>query len=177
MKIISIKDGIKEYFFQNPTIKLRVRQIERTVKVPLPSVIRYTKELEQNKILKSSEIAGITTYSADRTSRQFLLEKRLFNIKQLFSSGLIDFLIEQLSNPAIIVFGSYVRGEDVEKSDVDIYIELSSKKEIDLKIFEKSLQRKIQVFRYKKIKDVENKELANNIVNGITLNGYVEVFS
>jgi len=40
---------------------------------------------------------------------------------------------------------------------------------------EKKLQRKIQLFKYKNIHKVENKELANNIINGVTLNGFVEV--
>ena len=172
-----IKIRIKEYFFLNPTIKIRVRQIERQAQVPLPSVIRYTRELEEEKFLKSSEIAAVITYSADRTSQQFLLEKKLFNIQQLFSSGLIDFLREKLSNPPIIVFGSYSRGEDLEKSDIDFYLEIPSKKKIDLARFEKRLQRTIRVFTYKKIQNVENKELANNIINGITLNGFVEVFT
>jgi len=176
MKAKSIKDKLKEYFFLNPTTKLRVRQIGRIVKVPLPSAIRYAKELEQEEILKSSKIAGVKTYSADRTSRQLLLEKRFFNIRQLFSSGLIDFLIEELSNPTIVLFGSYARGEDIEKSDIDLYIETISKKKSSLKKFEEKLQRKIQVFSYEKINDIKNKELSNNIVNGITLNGFVEVF-
>lgn len=174
MRIKNIRERIKEFFFLNPTLKLRVRQIERHVKVPLPSVIRYTQELEEEKILKSSEIAAVTTYSADRTSPQFLLEKKLFNIQQLFSSGLMDFLIEQLSNPNLIVFGSYSKGEDIEKSDIDIYLETSSKKKINIEKFEKILQRKIQLFVYNNIKEVENIELANNIMNGITLNGFIE---
>ena len=171
-----IKEKIKQFFFLNPTIKLRVRQIERQIKVPLPSVIRYTKELENEEILKSSEIANIITYSADRMSKQFLLEKKLFNIGQLFSSKVVDFLIEQFSNPTIITFGSYSKGEDIEKSDIDIYIESPVKKEINLKKFEKDHQRRIQIFIYNDITKVENKELANNILNGITLNGFVEFF-
>ena len=75
MELNSIKDRIKAYFFLNPTTRLRVRQIEREVKIPLPSAIRYTKELEKEGILKSQEIAGIRLYSADRTSKSFLLEK------------------------------------------------------------------------------------------------------
>jgi len=35
----------------------------------------------------------------------------------LFSSGLVDFLIEELSNPTVVVFGSYARGEDTEGID------------------------------------------------------------
>lgn len=171
-----IKSRIKEYFFLNPTIKLRVRQIERAVKVPLPLAIRYTKELEKEGLLKSSIIAGVKLYSADRTSPYFLLEKKLYNIRSLFSCGLVDFLVQELSNPTIAVFGSYSKGEDAEGSDIDIYIE-SSKKEIkSLEHFEKKLQRKIQLFQYKQISLVKNKELANNIINGVVLNGFVEVF-
>lgn len=172
-----IKTKLKEYFFLNPTIKLRVRQIERELKVPLPSVIRYTKELEQEGLLKSTKIANITTYSADRASKTFLLEKKLFNIYQLNTSGLLDFLIEELSNPAIVVFGSYAKAEDVENSDIDLYIETPSQKKINVEKYEKILQRKIQLFMYKSLPDVENKGLANNIVNGIVLNGFMEVFT
>ncbi|MFH1972536.1 MAG: nucleotidyltransferase domain-containing protein [archaeon] len=173
MKTNNIKERIREYFFVNPTTKLRVRQIERNVKVPLPSVIRYTKELEKEKILKTTKIANIVTYSAQRTSKELLMEKKLYNIKSLFS--LTNFLIEELSNPVIIVFGSYSKGEDIEKSDIDIYIETPEKKETVVKKFEKSLNRSIQIFMYKSIDKIENKDLANNIINGIVLNGYLEV--
>ena len=81
-----------------------------------------------------------------------------------------------MSNPIIIVFGSFSKGEDIENSDIDIYVETPSKKEISLKKFEKKLNRKIQVFRNKSIKKIKNEDLANNILNGIVLNGNLEVF-
>ena len=176
MELKDIKTRLKEYFFLGPTAKLRVRQIERAINSPLHSVIRYTKELEKQGILKSSSLAGVTLYSADRTSATFLLEKRLYNLRSLFSSGLVTFLIQELSNPTIVLFGSYARGEDMEKSDIDLYIESAKKELPSLGKFEKKLQRKIQLFKYQHISKVENKELANNIINGITLNGFLEVF-
>lgn len=172
----SIKSRIKEYFLLNPTAKLRVRQIEREVKVPLPSAIRYANELKEEGILKQTDIAGVSLYSADRSSKTFLFEKKLFNLRQLFSSGLIEFLVQELSNPTILVFGSYSRGEDIETSDIDLYIESPSGKKCDIKKFERALHRNIQIFQSKKIRNLENKELAENIINGITLNGHIEVF-
>ncbi len=169
----NIKNKLKQYFFLNPTKKLRVRQIEREVKIPLPSVIRYVKDLTQENFLKKENIANITVYSANRTSKTFLLEKKLFNIKQL--NPLKEYIKQEFSNPTIIVFGSYARGEDVEKSDIDIYIETPTKKQPKLKKFEKILQRTIQPFIFKSINNINNKELANNIINGITLNGFLEV--
>ncbi len=170
----NIKERIKEYFFLYPTIQLRVRQIERDVSVPLPSAIRYVKELEYEGVLKHSVVYGVTLFSADRTSGQFLVEKRMHNIKALSDSGLLKYLVETLDNPTIVLFGSYCRGEDVEDSDIDIYVEAQAKKLSRLKKFEKSLGRNIQVLFYRTINDVENKELANNIINGVTLNGFLE---
>ncbi len=174
----SIKQKINEYFFVHPTAKLRVRHIEREVKVALPSAIRYAKELEDEKILKSVVVAGVKVYTGDRASREFLVRKKLFNVYSLFSSGLVNFLIREYSNPTIVVFGSYSKGEDVEGSDIDFYIETAKNVSgRNVEQFEKKLMRKLQFFQYRKISDVENKELANNIVNGIALNGFVEVFN
>ena len=171
-----IKLQIKEYFFQNPTAKLRVREIERTLNLPLPSIIRYCKELKKEGILTIQQIGRIIFYTADRINPSYLLEKKLYNIKSLYASGLIDFLKLEFSNPTIILFGSYSKGEDIEESDIDLYIETPFKKEISFKKFEKKLKRNIQIFQHKNIKEIKNPHLANNIINGIVLNGYIEVF-
>jgi len=140
-------------------------------------VIRYCKELEKEEILSKIKIGTVSFYTAYRSSTKFLLEKKLHNIKSLYTSGLVDFLKEELSNPSIILFGSYAKGEDLENSDIDLYIETPSKKQVNLDRFEKITGRKIQLFVHKNIHDVKNKDLANNIINGFLLNGFVEVFT
>ena len=177
MKTYNIKDKIKVHFFMNPTAKLRVRQIERELRLPLPSVIRYCKELEGEEILKKETISGVSTYSADRASKKFLIAKRLFNIKLIFESGLLDYLIKEYFNPVIVLFGSYSKGEDIEDSDIDLYVETPKKQDFKLEKFEKVIKRKIQVFNYKNIKDVPNPHLSNNIINGVTINNFLEAFS
>jgi len=157
-------------------MKLRVRQIEREVGVPLPSAIRYAKELEKEEILKTEEISKIKFFSADRSSKNFLLEKTLFNIKSVSDSGLLKYLIEEFGNPAIVLFGSYSKGEDTESSDIDMYIESAVKPKMKIEKFQKILKREIQLFIYPDIKKISNPHLSNNILNGINLNGFVEVF-
>jgi predicted nucleotidyltransferase len=176
MKAKDIKGRLQAHFFLHPTAKLRVRQIERELGAPLPSVIRYARELEKEGILKVSVVGGARLYSADRSSPKFLLEKRLFNIRSLYSSGLVGSLIEEYNNPPIILFGSYARGEDVETSDVDIYVESGAKDEKDLSVFERRLGRKIHVIMSKSLPSLRNKGLANNIINGFVVSGYLEAF-
>ncbi|MBI4144236.1 nucleotidyltransferase domain-containing protein [Candidatus Woesearchaeota archaeon] len=176
MRRQNIKQKLKEYFFLNPIAKLRVRQLERTVGVPLPSVIRYVKELEKERILTRITFQNTVFYTADRTSSSFLSEKKLFNLHSVYASGILNFLINEYHNPIIILFGSYARGEDTENSDVDLYVETHKRSASDLSSFEKKLSRPIQLFLYKNLSEIRNKELSNNIVNGIVLNGFLEVF-
>jgi len=96
-------------------------------------VIRYCKELKEEGILTTQKIGNIVFYTANRGNEKFTIEKKLFNLKSLYDSGLVDFLRFDLSNPPIIVFGSYANGEDTEKSDIDLYIETPSKKKSILK--------------------------------------------
>lgn len=176
MRRKNIKRIIKEYFFVNPSSKLRVREIERTLKLPLPSVIGYCKELEKENILITIKMGNVKFYTSNRSSEKYLLEKKLYNIREIYESGLVEYLRRELSNPPIILFGSFEKGEDMEESDIDLYIETPSKKKVSLEKFEKLLKRRIQVFQYKNLNEVPNSHLANNILNGFLLNGFVEVF-
>ena len=98
----------------------------------------------------------------------------------VYRSGLVEFLIDYFKNPkAIVLFGSFRKGEDLSNSDMDIAIETDEDKEYEvtglreLLEFEKILGRKIQLhlFNRKKI-DIS---VFNNIANGIILWGFLEV--
>jgi predicted nucleotidyltransferase len=172
---INIKEQIKNHFFVNPSSMLRVREIERVLKLPLPSIIKYCKELQNEGILTIVKTGNVLFYTADKMNPSFLLEKRLYNLRLLYISGFIEFLKIELSNPSIIVFGSFSKGEDREDSDIDLYVETPSKKEISLDNFERVFKRRLHVFRQKNIREIKNKNLVNNIINGILLNGFVEI--
>lgn len=130
---------------------------------------------ERLNVLAIEKIGKVTLYTANR-SEQYYLGKKLYNIKQLCESGIINYLKIELSNPTIILFGSYAKGEDDENSDIDLYIESPTKKQLNLKKYEQQLKRKFEIFQHKNIKEVKNPHLANNIINGITLNKQIEIF-
>ena len=106
-----------------PSKKLRLRQIERELGLSFPSVVRYCDELKKGGILATVETGNVVFYTAARTDERYLLEKRLFNLRVLHESGIIDHIRQELGNPAIALFGSFAKGEDSEESDIDLYIE------------------------------------------------------
>ena len=95
------------------------------------------------------------------------------NITDVKNSGLLDSLINSIHPYAIILYGSYLKGEDVETSDIDLLIISKAKKEIDLKKFENILKRKIHVIINQDLKKLP-KNLREEIINGFVLYGYLK---
>ena len=85
--------------------------------------------------------------------------------------GFIDYLERELITPLTILFGSFSKAEIEDNSDIDLAIFTISNKNIDVKKFENKIKRKIQLFIFKNKKEVKNKELLNNILNGFIMSG------
>ena len=100
--------------------------------------------------------------------------KRAENLKMIYESGLADFLEKELPGSTIILFGSYSRGEDTIRSDIDIAVIGRKEKHINLDDFEKKLERNISINFYASFKEI-HKNLKENLFNGIVLFGGVEL--
>ena len=171
----SIKERIAAFFFEHPTRRLRVRRIEREARVPLPSAIRYAKDLTRDGILKRETESGVTFYSADRSNSTYLFEKRLWNLRHIRESGLLDRLREEYGRPTVVLFGSFARGEDTEYSDADLLVITPSTRHIIVDNPHWTGTRKLHILQHKSLREIPNKELVNNIANGIVLEGFLEI--
>lgn len=171
----SNKDKILSFFLEQSTRGFGLRELERLSGLGLPSVRNYVAELQEENLIKPKKIQRITLYYANRECEDYKRLKICHNISNIYDSGLIDFINKELSYPTVILFGSAAKGEDTEESDTDLYIE-SPEKKINLTKFEKKLG-KIQIFMHSSIKDIKNFHLVNNIINGIVLQGFLEVFT
>ena len=76
--------------------------------------------------------------------------------------------------PTIVLFGSCAYGLDTEISDIDLLIISEKTSIVELKKYERKLKSKVQLFVVKKIKDLQNEHLMNNIMNGIIIQGRVK---
>ena len=74
----------------------------------------------------------------------------------------------------IILFGSFSRGDDILKSDIDIAIIGRNRKEVDLSEYEKTLEREIIINFYDSF-DKVHRHLKENMFNGIVLSGGIEI--
>ena len=167
---------ILEIFFKNPLTKdFQLREISREINLAPKSVKIYLEELKNNKLILTTphRIYKYPTYKANRDNPYFKLLKKLNTIKTIHECNLLNYLDEKCQPDVIILFGSAKKGEDVETSDIDLYVQ-SPKKKLNLNIYEKSLSRNINVFFEENFDKLSN-ELKTNIINGDVLKGYLKV--
>jgi len=163
---------VLQLFFDYPTKHFQLREICRILKLGMPSVRNHVIKLEKEGFLKREKRGVYDSYVSSR-SDQFKLYKRNDILIRIHESGVIDFLANTLVPDVMVLFGSCSRGEDIESSDIDLFL-VAKEKEVDLKTFEDKLRRKIVLHFEEKVSNIP-KELLNSIINGIVLYGYLKV--
>ncbi len=160
---------VMDFFFKNPTREVYLRELSREMKLSMPAIVFAIKNLKREGLVFVNKTKALTKVKANIENKEFIRLKRLSNLESLYASELVDYLLKELRPLAIICFGSYSRGEDFEKSDVDIAIIKGSQKNLEFEKFEKKIGRKISVHFIDLNKTSE--EFKNNIHNGIVLDG------
>ncbi len=160
-------------FLDNPLENFRLRELARLSGISPASVINYLSEFIKQNLIKKYEKRGIPFYQAERDNEKFIFYKKVSILYELQSSGLVDFLWDKISPHAIILYGSFAKGESIEDSDIDIYL-IAKEKKLDLRKFEKIFNRKIHLMYSESPKKIPEK-LKTNLVNGIVLKGYFDL--
>lgn len=132
------------------------------------------EKLETESLIIKQKGELFEGFKANRDNDNFLFYKRISNITKIKESGLLDLLINSIYPQTIILYGSYLRGEDIEKSDIDFFIVSETKKRLDVEKFEKILNRKIHLIIEDDLKNIP-KELKLEIINGLVLHGYLNL--
>lgn len=167
---------VARVFFDEPTKDHYLREISKKSGLAHTSVKKHLEDLIEYGIIEEEELKrGKRTYPIykRKDGEVYKRYKKIDILDRLHRSGLIEHLVNTFYPDSIVLFGSSARGEDIEGSDLDIFIQATDK-EIELSEYETSLHRKIQLHVED---DLQNypKELKNNIANGIVVHGYLEV--
>lgn len=165
--------------FLESTRQFHLREIARKISISPETAKKYLTQFTKKELLVCTRERGNLLYEGNASNEEFRFEKRIWNIRRIRESGLLTELNNKLAEPTIILFGSWARGENHEESDVDIFIRTEETTEPNLKKYEKKLG-EIQLLLYNRKKfellRKHNKELLNNIINGVILYGYVDIW-
>jgi len=178
--IETARQKVIEVLFRYPEKEFSLSDLAKEAGVAKANIGRIINEFLKNGLIEVEKLSKIWRIKANVKDARFRTEKIFYNLDIIYSSFFIEYLNEYFGNPkAIILFGSFRRGEDISTSDIDIAIETDVANEYktarikELEGFEKQINRRIQFHLFNR-KNVDL-NVFNNIANGIVLSGFLEV--
>src|SRR3989338_11081409 len=168
------------WFFSFPEKEMSLNDLSEALKISKTTANRVVKRLENEGFLSKEVLGKIWRISCNRDHAYTYSRKVSYNLMMVYDSGIINEVHKIIENPrAIILFGSYRKGDDTEKSDIDLAVETLDNKGLrihELGVLPKLGYRKgvkvtLHIFSRNKI----DLNLFANIANGIVLEGFFEV--
>lgn len=136
------RSKILTLFFTNPKESFYVREISRKVKENVNSVRRELEKLEKVGVLKSRNEANLKYYSLNENMPIYEELRSIF----LKTSGISREIKENLHKlgkiESAFIYGSYARGEETLKSDIDLMI-IGNVNQEELSLLIKKLESKL----------------------------------
>jgi len=124
---------------------------------------------QKEHFIQTQKTIALTQVWVNTEHEKFPRTKRIFNLQQIEDSGLVEYLTHEYNHPPIVLFGSYARGEDIERSDIDIAILTHKHKELELEKFEEKMKRKISIHEI--TLETVSEEFKKSLYNGVVLAG------
>lgn len=153
--------------------KLNQRELSRLTQTTPSGIAKAIQPLKDIVNIEKNNLMNLNLISLKRTQKVMQL-KQLENLKQLYELNFVETLEETFPGTTIILFGSYAKGEDTIKSDIDIAVIGSKNKQTNLEFFEKKLERIININFYQSFQEIST-ELKENLCNGLVLVGGIQL--
>lgn len=171
---------VMRWFFSYPTMPISLSELAKETSISKKTTNEVVQRLIEEGFLQKEVIGRSWRITCDQNHIYNFSRKIAYNLMLIYESGIVDKIYDLIGSPrAIILFGSYRKGDDTEKSDIDIAIEVLDDKEIEIfKLgefskfgYRKNVPVNLYVFSRNKI----DLNLFTNMANGIIIEGLLEV--
>lgn len=162
---------IAETIFVYPEKTFHLRGLAEESSVSPSTTSRILEEFEEKGLVNIKRDLKMEIKAAQ--TQGFRDFKTSYNLWKLAETGLISQIEGEAVPEAIVLFGSYSRGEDNSESDIDVAVINGREAAIDLERFEQELKRKINLHTIEPEQADEN--FKETLANGIVLRGYLDI--
>lgn len=158
-------------FFEDNYRRINIREYSRITKMSPPSASKLLRNYYKEGLLGMEKEKNYIYYLANKDDKVFIELLRAYWLQRFEKAGLMAYLESEYISPVVILFGSFSKAEIKPGSDIDIAVFSPAAKTTDVRKFERTLGRSVQLFTFKSQGAVENKDLLKNILSGFMLSG------
>lgn len=167
---------ILELFIKNPYERYYLREASRMLDLSPMTVKRALDLLVKDRLLLREEFKNQILYKANMESTAFKHLKVAYNLAWLEEKGIVDYLKENLAGmSSLVLYGSFAKGENDERSDIDLLAISASPKKRGIRLQELlEKETSLTVFKPSEWKEQAKKNKAfyiDVITEGIVLFG------
>lgn len=171
---------IMHWFFDYPEKEMSLSDLSSVTGVPKARASKIVSSLVKQGFLMREILGKIWRISCNQNHAYNTSIKVPSHLSYIYHSGILQEVARRFPGArAIILFGSYRKGDDMDTSDIDIAVEVLGNVPLTIEPlmklprigYRKNVQVNIHVFSRKRI-DIN---LFTNIANGIILYGLLEV--
>jgi predicted nucleotidyltransferase len=179
-KLSDAYQKIITWFFSFPNSIQGLNGLSEQLSISKTTAKIIVESLVREGFLKKEELGKVWRITCNQQHPYNVTRKIAHNLAGIYESGIIEAIFELVPGAkAIILFGSYRKGDDVETSDIDVAAEIvgnEAPKIVELGILQSHGYRKnIKINLHVFSKNYIDINLFANIANGIVLAGFLEV--
>ncbi len=168
------------WFFSYPYKEMSLNDLSVELGIAKTTARKIVFQLVEEEFLKKEELGKVWRINCNVGHIYNYTIKVANNLENIYKGNIVQEIHKAIPNArAIILFGSYRKGDDTEKSDIDIAVEVLDNEKLsiqELGVIEKFNYRKnVQVNVHLFSRNQIDLNLFNNIANGIMLDGFLEV--
>ena len=114
---------VAKFFLENPYKEFYLREIAKKLKLSPFAINKYCNILIKERLIIEIRKANLRYFTPNLSSLFYKQLKIALNIKNIQNSGVLESLQQNVPNiSSIVLYGSMAKGENDEKSDIDLLI-------------------------------------------------------
>ena len=170
---------VMHWFFSYPNKETGLNELSEALGIAKTTAGRIVLQLAEEGFLKREVLGRIWRISCNQNHRYNFTRKIAYNLALVYESDILPKIHETMPNPrAVILFGSYRKGDDTEESDIDIAVEIIEGRDVKIRelciLHEFGYRKNVPVNLYIFSRKNVELNLFANIANGIVLEGFLE---
>jgi len=180
LKEVEAEQKVLHWFFSYPLKSIGLNDLAVAVSISKTTAKKIVEKFILIDFLKREILGKVWRISCNVDHPYNQTIKIPYNLSMIYQSGILEHVFEQVSNPrAVVLFGSYRKGDDTDESDIDIAVEIFGDEDVEITQtgvvselgYRKNVPVNLHIFTRNKI----DLNLFSNIANGIVLSGFLEV--
>lgn len=171
---------VQYWFFAYPEQTFSLSEIAQELHMHKHTASKIVKQLEEEGFVQKETIGNIWRIGCNKAHTYNTTRKIPYHLQLIYESNIVEHTLSRIPQArAIILFGSYRKGDDISTSDIDIAVEVVDNEPLEITQagiikqlgYRTNVPANIHIFSRNNI----NLNLFNNIANGIILHGFLEV--